>query len=285
MKRFLKIILYVILAFIVGFLFQNLNKKNLSNEQIDLAIVEKNEIQKLSQNQDIILEDIGENILKESIEESLNTEEKNEVTVVKKEIKFTCPKPSKEYIDMSFLNIGQNISLIDKSYIPKNLELLDSTLATRSDICLEKNTKEAFKKMVEDAKKEGITIKATSGFRSYTIQKSILDEVSRIKQDAGKFVAKPGYSEHQLGTTIDISGASTNYGSADRAFGGSMESEWLKLNSYKYGFIMSYPFGKEEITGYAYEPWHYRYIGEENAKNIFEKDITITEYLASFPEL
>lgn len=275
MKKYFKIIIYICIAFGIGFIVNTIiQTDSKSQENIDLVVLE-NDIQ-VQEDTSIILQDIDENI----IPENKKSEDEGKEVVKKPEVKFVCKKPSKTYADMFLLNIGQSISLIDPSYVPKNLELLESTLATRSDICLEKNTKQAFKKMSEDAKKDGLTIKVTSGFRSYITQKSILDEVSKTKSDANRFVAKPGYSEHQLGTTADISGKSIDYGSADRSFGGSIESVWLKVNAYKYGFVLSYPFGKEEITGYAYEPWHYRYLGVENATYIFENDLTITEFLS-----
>ncbi len=278
MKEYFKIIIYICIAFGIGFIVNTIiQTDSKSQEKIDLVVL-KNDIQ-VQEDTSIILQDIDESIISEDTKSDTTEKE----VVKKPEVKFVCKKPTKEYADMFSLNIGQSISLIDPSYVPKNLELLESTLATRSDICLEKNTKQALKKMSEDAKKDGLTIKVTSGFRSYITQKSILDEVSKTKSDANRFVAKPGYSEHQLGTTADISGKSIDYGSADRSFGGSIESVWLKVNAYKYGFVLSYPFGKEEITGYAYEPWHYRYLGVENATYIFENDLTITEFL-SLPE-
>ena len=136
--------------------------------------------------------------------------------------------------------------------------------------------------MATDAGKEKIFIKVTSGFRSYNTQKSILEALKKIKTDAGKFVAKPGYSEHQIGNAIDISGASISYGSASGGFDSTIESNWLKQNAHIYGFILSYPQGKEEITGYHYEPWHYRYLGPEIANEIFSNNLTITEYLQNY---
>ncbi len=194
-------------------------------------------------------------------------------------VAVSCPKPKKEYIDMWLLNVGQNIPLSDKSYIPENLELLNKDMANRDGICIEKSTKLAFEQMALDAKKEKVFIKVTSGFRSYNTQNNILTEAKKTNIEADLFIAKPGYSEHQLGTAMDISGKSISYGGASRAFDGTLESEWLKINAHKYGFVMSYPYEKESITGYGYEPWHYRYLGPEIAFSIHENNLTITEYL------
>ena len=190
-----------------------------------------------------------------------------------------CPKPEKDYEDMMLLNIGQEIELPDTTYIPKNLRELNDESSTKS-ICLIKEARDAFEKMVLGAQKDGYTIKASSGFRSYEYQKNILDNAIKSgKKDASISIAKPGNSEHQLGTAIDITGKSINYSSANESFLNSVESAWLEKNSYKYGFIMSYPESKENITGYKFEPWHYRYVGIEKAKEIKDSDLTITEFL------
>lgn len=192
----------------------------------------------------------------------------------------TCPKPQKEYADMSLLNIGQNIGLPDPTYIPEDLEELDNKSATKSGICLVKEAKESFDRMVADALEDGYHIKASSGFRSFETQKILFtNAVNSGKADALVSLAKPGYSEHQLGTTADVTSASINFDSASGSFFTTPESAWLKENAYLYGFIQSYPLGKESITGYKSEPWHYRYVGIENAKTIKDSGLTLSEYL------
>jgi poly-gamma-glutamate synthesis protein (capsule biosynthesis protein) len=201
--------------------------------------------------------------------------EKKEVTVIP-----ICPIPKNEYEDMSLLNIGQNIPLPDETYIPKNLKELNSISSTRRGVCITTEARDAFQTMVEDALTAGYKIKASSGFRSYAIQKVLFDNASKSgKLDTATSIAKPGYSEHQIGTTVDITGLSVNYSSASLAFNETPESIWLKENSYLYGFIQSYPEGKVDITGYKYEPWHYRFVGIDLAKEIYNSDLTITEYL------
>lgn len=190
-----------------------------------------------------------------------------------------CPKPQKEYVDMSLLNVGQNISLPDVTYIPENLRELNKESSTK-EICLTKEARDAFEELALAAKEDGYTIKASSGFRSYQIQKAIYNEA--LKTNAANTligIAKPGYSEHQLGTTVDVTSSTINYASATELFDDTPEDIWMKENAYKYGFIQSYPRGLKEITGYKYEPWHYRYIGIETAKKIKDSKLTITEYL------
>lgn len=195
-------------------------------------------------------------------------------------VSSTCPTPKKEYEDMSLSPIGQTLSLSDITYIPKNLIELNSSISTKKDICLIKETSDSFEDMAEDALKDGIKIKISSGFRSYEIQNDLFK--NSIKKNGGSTsmsVAKPGHSEHQLGTTIDITGASINYSSAASIFDKTPEDLWLKSNAYLYGFIQSYPYGKEKITGYMYEPWHYRYVGKNFAKEIIRSGQTINEFL------
>ena len=204
-----------------------------------------------------------------------NDNEKNKIAI------FECPKPSKNYIDMSLLNVGQEVKLSDETYIPKNLEALNSSLSTKKGLCLTKEARDAFETLNKKAKTEGLSIKVSSAFRSYETQKNIFNTAANSgKIDTLTSIAKPGYSEHQTGTAADITGLSINYESATSNFDNSPEDNWLKQNAYLYGFIQSYPSGKENITGYKYEPWHYRYVGIEKAKEIILNNQTITEYLA-----
>ncbi|MDE7283815.1 MAG: M15 family metallopeptidase [Lachnospiraceae bacterium] len=131
-------------------------------------------------------------------------------------------------------------------------------------------------------REDGIYPIVREGYRTADEQQRILDDKvmafiregyskSRAKRLAEKWVAIPGTSEHQLGIAVDIN--------ADKEKSSNEEVyEWLAENAYKYGFILRYPQGKEDITGTAYEPWHYRYVGEEAAEEIFNKQICLEEY-------
>ncbi len=191
-----------------------------------------------------------------------------------------CPIPKKDYDDMSSLNIGQNVELPDDTYIPKDLRELDASYRTKEDICLAENVRDAFEEMANAAKKSNLTIKVSSGFRDYNSQKDLF--ANALQESGGETsitVARPRHSEHQLGTAIDITGATINFDSAVGKFDKTLEDTWLKENSYLYGFIQSYPKDKVDITGYMYEPWHYRYLGIEKAKEIYDSGLTIAEYL------
>jgi LAS superfamily LD-carboxypeptidase LdcB/poly-gamma-glutamate capsule biosynthesis protein CapA/YwtB (metallophosphatase superfamily) len=192
---------------------------------------------------------------------------------------FTCPKSNQKFDDMTLLNVGQTTALPDENYIPEFLTKLDSASST-ADICLTAKAKDSFESMLKKAREDGVIIKASSGYRSYKSQENIFNTIVQSGQsDALTSVAKPGYSEHQLGTTVDVSGASIGYISAASNFDGTPEDKWLKENAYLYGFIQSYPKDKETITGYKYEPWHYRYVGTEKANEIIKNNQTISEYL------
>lgn len=145
---------------------------------------------------------------------------------------------------------------------------------------VDKRIYEPLMEMLEDAKKAnwGKEPLIVSGYRTNEIQKELYDEKiesyrnkgyskEKAKEEAEKWVSVPGYSEHQLGLAVDISGATY-----DLYF-------WLQENSYKYGFIYRYPADKTKITGVNEEVWHYRYVGIEVATEIYEKGICFEEYL------
>lgn len=191
----------------------------------------------------------------------------------------SCPKPKKDYEDESYLNVDQNVSLLDKTYIPAGLTRLDKTLS-KSEVCIKEEVAEALKVMFEDASKDGYTIVVSSGFRDYATQKSIVDrETKNGNKNVSVSVAKPGYSEHQLGVAVDLTSKSIAYASASARFGDTKESVWLEEHASEYGFVQSYPKGKQKTTGYIYEPWHYRYVGIDEAKEIIKSGQTLNEYL------
>ncbi|MGG0716868.1 M15 family metallopeptidase [Robertmurraya massiliosenegalensis] len=129
------------------------------------------------------------------------------------------------------------------------------------------------------AKKANIEIFAVSGYRSYDRQVDVFAaKASQVgEQAAATVVAVPGFSEHQSGLAMDISSRSINLELIEK-FEETKEGKWLADNAHKFGFILRYPKGKEEITGYQYEPWHFRYIGIEAATLMYEKDLTLEEY-------
>ena len=139
----------------------------------------------------------------------------------------------------------------------------------------------ALEALFAGAAEDGITLYATSGFRSYSTQKAIFDRkaAERGEQTANRSVAKPGYSEHQTGLAMDIEGETTLGTGLTAAFGESPEGIWVAEHCHEYGFIIRYPKDKTSITGYIYEPWHIRYVGVEAATQISELGVTFEEYI------
>lgn len=137
----------------------------------------------------------------------------------------------------------------------------------------------ALEQLFAAAQKEGISLVAVSGYRSYERQKELFDEEVKKsgKEKAVHAVAFPGQSEHQTGLAIDISSQSIK-ANLTASFGDTNEGKWVAAHAHEYGFIIRYPKGKEAITGYQYEPWHIRYVGQKAAKVIYEKNITLEEY-------
>jgi LAS superfamily LD-carboxypeptidase LdcB len=134
--------------------------------------------------------------------------------------------------------------------------------------------------MLSDAYGQGHDIYVRSAYRSYAEQErtfaywvSVLGE-----EEARRVSAEPGHSEHQLGTAADLTTADVGYDLTD-AFGDTPAGRWLADNAHLYGFALSYPAGAEASTGYAYEPWHYRYIGPEHAAAWRASGVTLGEYL------
>ena len=139
---------------------------------------------------------------------------------------------------------------------------------------VDETAKGKFEQMKKVALKDNIRLNIVSDYRSYYTQASIYNKNLNLHGEriASRFSAKPGQSEHQTGLAFDLN-------KANRSFVGTKEALWLKENCYKFGFIIRYPEGKESITGYVYEPWHIRYVGEKVAKEMFKSGLCLEEYL------
>lgn len=143
-----------------------------------------------------------------------------------------------------------------------------------------KEAYEHFIDMFNAAKDQNLKIIISSGYRAYQDQKETYDDyVDRYgAKKADSLAARPGYSEHETGLALDI----TTGGATKDTFDSTDEFKWLQENSYKYGFILRYPKGKEKITGFDYEPWHYRYVGIELAEKVYKSGLTYDEYYAYY---
>ena len=157
-------------------------------------------------------------------------------------------------------------------YVPEMINLTSNY----GNGSLTKDAYDEFVKMVSDMKKEGLNMTVSSSYRSYWTQVYLYNSyVTRDgKAAADRYSSRPGHSEHQTGLTMDVQA----HGTGILEFYKYKEFTWMKNNSYKYGFIIRYPEGKEHITGYKYEPWHYRFVGKDAAKVIYDENITFEEY-------
>ena len=169
---------------------------------------------------------------------------------------------------------------LNKKYVPDKITDIKSTYAYADNSTTEE-VLEAFKNMWSAAKKDDIALIITSSYRSYEDQDKVWESyATKSEEYADSYAARAGFSEHQTGLALDI----VTYNSTMNNFDDSDAAKWLKKNSYKYGFILRYPKDKEDITGYDYEPWHFRYVGKDLAKIIHDKNITFDEYYAYYIE-
>lgn len=179
----------------------------------------------------------------------------------------------------------QNLILVNKfhylaeDFVPENLISIKATYAY-ADNQIKQEVFDAFKNMWAAAKKEDLTLIINSSYRDYASQEYVwsIREATMGEEYADSIAARAGYSEHQTGLALDI----ITYGANGSNFEDTDEFKWLQKNAYKYGFILRYPKDKEDITGYAYESWHYRYVGIDAATEIHNKNITFDEYYAYY---
>lgn len=177
-----------------------------------------------------------------------------------------------------FLMIVNKYYYLSEDYSSDSLVNVSSSYGSGQ---LDSTVYNAFIEMYNAANKENLHLMVASPYRSYKRQYTLYHNYAA--EDgytlADTYSARPGFSEHQTGLAIDI-GARDTYGI--ELFGNTDEFKWIKDNAHLYGFILRYPKGKEYITGYKYEPWHYRYVGVEAAKYIYENNITFEEYYEYF---
>ena len=182
---------------------------------------------------------------------------------------------------MDYLLLVNKTNSLAKDYIPH--DLIEVSSKYKKGIKLDKKVYENFLKLQNDAFKHGFYIDIMSGYRDYYYQEKLYNKLVYEKgfNYAISRIAKPGCSEHQTGLALDICVYKDDKCYVEDEITDFIEVKWLHQNCYRYGFILRYPFGKEDITKYSYEPWHLRYVGEV-AMEIYNKDITLEEFLNKF---
>lgn len=160
---------------------------------------------------------------------------------------------------------------------PADLEALGSDISAEGAQYMRREAAGAMRELLDAAGRDGYRLYVNSAYRSYATQAQTFSQWVQLYglQYAERTSARAGHSEHQLGTTADVGFP----GHFLEDFTGTAEAKWLAANSWKYGFIVSYPDGKEDITGYAYESWHVRYLGKDAARRVHDSGKTLHEFL------
>ncbi len=174
---------------------------------------------------------------------------------------------------------------LKSDYKPSDLQRIPSYMnSSHTTIYLRAEALTKLEQLWEAAEADGVNLlRIRSAYRSYSTQDRLFsDYASRHGEaQANRFSARPGQSEHQLGTTVDFGGTSVDF---QAAYADTEQGRWLADNAHLYGFVMSYPAGKEHITGYIFEPWHYRYIGVNAAMEWKQSGKTLIEFLETKPQ-
>jgi len=264
---------------------ENINKlieKGYNSKEINTIYNKTNNIELILNNEynKNILPILNSNYYKEdNLERYLNYNSDNIVLDVNMYLDYEFYTHDIEIENIDSLVIVNKYYKLPKDYEPE-LVAINTKYAVNDRQLLTREAKFAFEEMCENAQKDDIYLYSGSAYRSYSYQNTLYN--NRVYNEgleyANKTAAKAGYSEHQTGLAIDITKSKYNYmnnyiDEEDKEF------EWLEENAHKYGFILRYPKNKSDITGYAYEPWHFRYLTIEVAAELKEKNITYEEYI------
>lgn len=184
---------------------------------------------------------------------------------------------------MKFPNKNWNLILVNKDNLVPDGYNFDKK-EIYNGIYIDERIYPELQEMLNKMEEDGLYPEVTSGYRSRETQTKLFeDKVSELiaegntqeqaEKEASRSIALPGTSEHEIGLAVDISEKNVDW-TTENFY------KWLENNSYKYGFILRYPYGKTDITHIKYEPWHFRFVGKEDAQKIFERELTLEEYLS-----
>lgn len=195
----------------------------------------------------------------------------------------TKPNNGGDGDDFPVVTCGDILAPVDKQHrlaadcAPPDLVALPANISVQGAQSMRSEAADALEDMFAGARKDGFQLTVNSSYRSYAEQVSTYNYwVQTSGQEyADRTSARPGHSEHQMGTTADVGAR----GLVLEEMIGTPEADWIAENSWKYGFIVSYPDGKEDITGYAPEPWHVRYVGKSVASDVRASGLTLHEFL------
>lgn len=171
---------------------------------------------------------------------------------------------------------------LDEDYVPDDLVTVEvPTVLDDPEVKqLREVAAHALQLMFNEAEESSIYLHARSGYRSYQTQVQLFKNYAEAhgEEAANRYSARPGQSEHQTGLVMDVTSESVNF-QLEESFGETAEGKWLSEHAHEFGFIIRYPKGEEDVTGYIYEPWHIRYLGEDMATKVYESGLTYEEYL------
>lgn len=313
MKKFLKILLVLLFAFFLGyfFIFKPEDKPGNGNPPVEEKPSDPEKpVEPVDPDEPDTpdVPDVPDNVeaafiekikaekyyIPDRLERYINYKEKNENKSSRDIVQeVNCNIDYEFYTHTRPVDLSKgNLILVNKyyylseSYTPLNETLLEEgKYSVWDEAYLSKTTYDAYTNMLDEAREQGYYLIDTSPYRPYDYQSYLYNNYVKNwgKEQADRSSARPGHSEHQTGFASDVikddGGKTGMYGFKD-----TKEFTWLKENAHKYGFILRYPEGKEYLTGYKYEPWHYRYVGKDVAKYIYENDIVYEEYYAYFCE-
>lgn len=215
-----------------------------------------------------------------------DNKKKEEETAAKEKVQETAtPEPTAtpyvgevngvlnpEFTDTdSLLLLANKKHPLPAGYVPDDLVIPD-VQTNGNTVYMGQEAAEALKEMFTAAANDGVTLLAGSGYRSEDYQRTLYNGYVQQYgvETADTISSRPGYSDHQTGLALDISDHDgATYLTQDME--NTPEGQWLRKHAHEYGFIMRYPKGKQDITGYAYEPWHFRYVGKEWSEKIYSK--------------
>ena len=210
---------------------------------------------------------------KQDLEEAL-VNEQNRVNAFEEELESfatTIGRLDKlSRLDPELLKKYSKVYFLSENYSPSDLGDIDEQWSTNPDKELQflKEALPFLEDLLEDAEDDGISLKILSSYRSFGTQAQLKSNyVVRYGSGANTFSAEQGYSEHQLGTTVDF--VSEESGWQLSGFGDTEAFTWLTSNAHRYGFVLSYPEGN---TYYEYEPWHWRFVGQDLAGELHDRD-------------
>lgn len=190
------------------------------------------------------------------------------------------------YEDSEFVKNPNDITVLTNKYLeipedyePKDLVNMTDDYANNiyGQLKLRKEAYEKFVEMCDASRKDGVNFYAESAYRSYEYQDIVYKNYvyDNGQEEADKYAAKPGFSEHELGLAIDLANIWTITTKGE-------EYAWLSKNAYKYGYIIRYKEEWEDITGYSAESWHIRYVGVETATKVYKKNMSYEEYYIKY---